>query len=599
MGSATRPEVIRLPKPWQPLAKWCGKTYMPHRPAGTSQKHHHLHAIAEDCHRLNARCDRVIPWSLAVNARVNNKLNNVPGILVPGWQPSSAPKVPTGPALPPKPAALRPSMENMAGLASRPPSHSGNASMAGRVSNDRLSAFLGTNPGAASSSHSPVYGQTQSASTRPLPYPDDKPHLPNRYERPRQQGGQGWGQPSSHAMPPQPYAPPPVFPQRPSYAPALKHSLSFGNLQHVTSPQPSSLPYPLYNPLAQGHYVARPEARPYALPLRPSHSEGNLTQAAAYPNPSRPYPPHANLQGQGNYPAWQQARPSAQPLGNSHSHERLPQAAYSSPQAQGHYAARPPTGPYAHPLRHGHSEGNLAQAAARPQRPPLQPASTWPASHRPVTTAQAKPAMASTTAASRPIPLQASGVGGSAFDAMKPIGEYSNDKYDMRQSLLASLPEKKKNRFGITKSDSPQDALRRQHIYHCLEVMDGYMDGQMNYVVKAGEKPAGMLSMSALPDNRGVKINGVIALPDTKGVGLHAIRAAIEKSMKVGGGGRVELNYLPSNSANLRAFYTKAGFVEHGYFNDAGNYVTHMVLDANKAKEFLRNTEGNSPRFVS
>nr|WP_259372123.1 GNAT family N-acetyltransferase [Caldimonas mangrovi] len=121
----------------------------------------------------------------------------------------------------------------------------------------------------------------------------------------------------------------------------------------------------------------------------------------------------------------------------------------------------------------------------------------------------------------------------------------------------------------------------------------------MNYVVKAGGKPAGMLSMSELPDNRGVKINGVIGLPDTKGVGVHAIRAAIEKSTEVGGGGRVELNYLPSNSENLRAFYTKAGFVERGYFNDAGKYVTHMVLDANKAKEFLRNTSGNSPRFIS
>jgi hypothetical protein len=108
-----------------------------------------------------------------------------------------------------------------------------------------------------------------------------------------------------------------------------------------------------------------------------------------------------------------------------------------------------------------------------------------------------------------------------------------------------------------------------------------------------------MLSMSELPGERGVKINGVIGLPDTKGVGIHAIRAAIERSMKGDGGGRVELNYLPSNSANLRAFYTKAGFVERGYFNDAGNYVTHMILDANKAKEFLRSTDGNTPRFVS
>jgi RimJ/RimL family protein N-acetyltransferase len=182
---------------------------------------------------------------------------------------------------------------------------------------------------------------------------------------------------------------------------------------------------------------------------------------------------------------------------------------------------------------------------------------------------------------------------------MKPIGEHSRDQWDMRQSLLSSLPERKKNMFGITRSDSPQDALRRQHIYHCLEVMNGYMDGHLNYVVMAGKKPAGMLSMSELPGERGVKINGVIGLPDTKGVGIHAIRAAIERSMKGDGGGRVELNYLPSNSANLRAFYTKAGFVERGYFNDAGNYVTHMILDANKAKEFLRSTDGNTPRFVS
>ena len=212
---------------------------------------------------------------LAVNARFNNKLDNVPAILVPGWQPASASKVPTGPALPPKPVALHPSMENMAGLASRPPSHSGNAPMARRVSSDRLSAFLGTNPRSASSSHSPVYGQKQSGSKQPLPYPDDKPHLPNPYDRPQQQGRQGWGQPSSHAMPSQSYAQPPVFPQRPSYAPALKHSLSFGNLQQVTGPQPSSFPYPLnHNPLGQGHYAARPEARPYG--------------------PPRPYPPHAN-----------------------------------------------------------------------------------------------------------------------------------------------------------------------------------------------------------------------------------------------------------------------------------------------------------------
>ena len=548
-----------------------------------------------------------------MNARVNNP-NNVPSALVPGWQPDSPQKGPAGPALPPKPEALRRSMENIGGPVGRTPLQSGNAPMARRVSSDRLSALFPTNQGGVPSM---AYGRRQSA-PGVLPYPvDDAPHLPNRFDPPHlpnpfdpppQQGRQAWGQAPGHGMPSQPHAQPPIIPERPFYAPPLKHSLSFGNLQHVTGPQQSSLLYPVDDrPPAQGY---RPPARPpYEQPPRNSHSQQNLAQAAAYPDPSRPHaspqgqghytarpetrpepppqgyghgqqdhaqaaahsypsrpsPAHANSQWQGHYPAQQQARP-AQPLRHSHSHPNLGQAALSSPQAQGHYASRPQSSQQARPLRPSQSEGNLAHAAARPQRPP---------------------------------PSQASGSGRSAFAAMKPFGEYSNEKYYMRQSLLTSMPEKKKNRFGITKSDSPENALRRQHVYHCLEVMDNYMDGHMNYVVKAGDKPAGMLSMSQLPDNRGVKINGVIGLPDTKGVGVHAIRAAIEKSLETGGGGRVELNYLPSNSANLLAFYTKAGFEEHGYFNDDGNYVTHMDLNAGKAMEFLRNTEGNSPRFVA
>jgi len=54
--------------------------------------------------------------------------------------------------------------------------------------------------------------------------------------------------------------------------------------------------------------------------------------------------------------------------------------------------------------------------------------------------------------------------------------------------------------------------------------------------------------MSVLASDRGVKINGVVGQPDAKGVGVHAFRATFEKSMEVGAGGRVELNYLPSNS---------------------------------------------------
>lgn len=169
--------------------------------------------------------------------------------------------------------------------------------------------------------------------------------------------------------------------------------------------------------------------------------------------------------------------------------------------------------------------------------------------------------------------------------------QFSREISNLKLQLMGM--HKKKTFLGRLSS---ADKANNARIEQCLTVLNRHMGGNRNFVIHIDGKPAGLMSMSVpppgTPGGDGVKIHGLMSLPGTKGVGRKAIEQAVQISMQEGRKGRVDLEFL--EFSNSHKVYEHFGFQNNGSWDS-----NSMYLSPSAAKEFLRNSAGKSPSFVS